>query len=497
TKYNSIKLKIMINYYIAVGYINLDRNNEACIILENLLSDNISLPSITMHCVFTIELLNLYLTTESNFDSIITGISFVEENSKLVSKSESLQIISQILLIKCKLSLLLKDKPIQTMLNWLIEASEIYEYYKTTYRFSHTGYTINSLFGDVYYAFEDYDNALYYHKLSLDLSAIYEVRYVITSHQKLSKDYAALNDYKKAFIHMEKVDTMRSTIQHANLLENYTKVYKEYENFKENEETKNQFFANLSHELKTPINIIYSSIQLLNIFKDTNDFKFKQYYKKHERSVTQNCLRILKLIDNLIDTTKIDSGSFKLSFVNYDIVKLVEDITLSTLPYVEMKKLNIIFDTDIEQLEIKCDPYAIERIMLNLLSNAIKFTNDGGNINVIISIKDAYVCIKVNDDGIGIPHSMRDQIFEKFIQVDNALNRKKEGSGIGLSLVKSLVELHNGRIYINSTRMRGSEFIILLPNVKILENYDNYICNNYSTNTSKVSAEFSDIYELN
>ncbi|MGL5085177.1 MAG: sensor histidine kinase, partial [Clostridium sp.] len=198
-----------------------------------------------------------------------------------------------------------------------------------------------------------------------------------------------------------------------------------------------------------------------------------------------------------IDTTKIDSGSFCLSFVNYDIVKLVEDITLSTLPYIELKKLNIIFDTEIEQLEIKCDPYAIERIILNLLSNAIKFTNDYGNINVLISIKDTYVCIKVNDDGIGIPRSMRDKIFEKFMQVDNALNRKKEGSGIGLSLVKSIVEMHSGRIFIDSTRMRGSEFVILLPNIKTLENYDKSICNSYSPNTAKISAEFSDIYELN
>lgn len=495
-KYNSTFLKIIINYHIAVGYINLDRNNEACIILETILSDNLSSSTNAMNCIFAIELLNLYLKTGSNIDSIISGITFIEEISEPLPRPEELQVRSQLLFIKCELALLLKDTTLDILLNWINEAKEIYDFYKTSYRFSHADYIINNLFGDIYYEFGHYDKALHYHKISLALSAKYEVRYVITAHQKLSKDYAALNNYKKAYIHMEKIDTIRSTIQHANLLENYTKVYTEYEHFKENEETKNQFFANLSHELKTPINIIYSSIQLLNFFKDTDDLKFKQYYKKHERSVTQNCLRILKLIDNLIDTTKIDSGSFNLTFANYDIIKLVEDITLSTLPYIEMKNLNMVFDTEIEQLEIKCDPYAIERIILNLLSNAIKFTNDGGNINVIISLKDTYVCIKVNDDGIGIPHSMRDKIFEKFIQVDNALNRKKEGSGIGLSLVKSIVELHNGRIYINSTRMRGSEFIVLLPNIKITEGLEKLTYTNYVPNTSKISAEFSDIYEL-
>lgn len=496
-KYNLVTLKIMINYFIAVGYIDLNRNNEGCKILENLLSDTLAVPSITMKCIFTLELLNLYITTESNIDYIGKGIDFIQENLILLPQLYRLQFISQLLIIKCRLGLLLNNQSIDTLLNWITKSKEIYTIYKTSYRFSHADYTINSLFGDIYYEFEHYLNALEYHKLALEFSSKYESKYVIYAHQKISKDYAALNNYKEAFINMEKVDKIRSTIQHVNLLDNYTKVYKEYEDFKENEETKNQFFANLSHELKTPINIIYSSIQLLNMFKDTNEDKFKGYYGKHEKSVTHNCLRILKLIDNLIDTTKIDSGSFNLTFVNYDIVKLIEDITLSTLPYIEIKKLNIIFDTEIEQLEIKCDPYAIERIMLNLLSNAIKFTNNGGNINVIISLKDTNVCIKVNDDGIGIPPSMRDQIFDKFIQVDNALNRKKEGSGIGLSLVKSIVELHNGRVYLNSTRMRGSEFIILLPNVKSMEPYDKIICNTYVPNTSKISAEFSDIYELN
>lgn len=95
---------------------------------------------------------------------------------------------------------------------------------------------------------------------------------------------------------------------------------------------------------------------------------------------------MLRLINNLVDITKIDSGYLKLNFINCNIVELVEDITLSVVPYVENKKLSIIFDTMDEEIIIKCDPESIERVMLNLLSNAIKFTSKGGNIIVYIYI---------------------------------------------------------------------------------------------------------------
>lgn len=496
-KYKLTDVKVMITYFIGVGYLDLNRNIEACKIFENLLLNEHEIPTIKMKCIFSLELLNIYIDTKSNIDYIDPLIGFIEKNLILLGNIESIQFKSQLLLIKCRLGLLLKDTSFDVLIDWITESKEIYTTYKSSYKFSHMDCTVESIIGDIYYEFEYYTEALSSHKLALKFSSIYEVKYMISAHKSIAKDYAALNNYEQAFIHMEKVDNMRSTIQHVNLLDNYTKVYKEFEHLKEHEETKSQFFANLSHELKTPINIIYSSIQLLSLLKSNNDDTFKKYYVKHEKSVNQNCLRILKLIDNLIDTTKIDSGSFNLNFANFNIVKLIEDITLSTLPYVEIKKLTLTFDTEIEELDIQCDPYAIERIMLNLLSNAIKFTYEGGSINVLISLKGNNVCIKVNDDGIGIAPSMKEKIFEKFIQIDSSLNRKKEGSGIGLSLVKSLVELHNGRVNLNTDRMRGSEFIVLLPNIKCTTDTNTSIVNNYFSNSEKISAEFSDIYELN
>ncbi|MGU9027632.1 PAS domain-containing sensor histidine kinase [Clostridium perfringens] len=268
-----------------------------------------------------------------------------------------------------------------------------------------------------------------------------------------------------------------------------------FEEIKQYDKVRSEFFANLSHELRTPINIIYSCIQLLNTSKK-NKANFANLYDKYEKTLKQNCFRMLRLVNNLIDITKIDSGFIKMDFINYDIIKLTEDITMSVIPYVESKNIDIIFDTDYEELEIRCDPDKIERIILNLLSNAIKFTEPGGKIEVSIFADEAWVDIRVKDTGIGIPSHMKEFIFERFIQNDKSLNRNKEGSGIGLSLVKSLVELHEGKVFLRESNESGSEFSILLPNVKL----ENDVCENgsldYKTEVEKISIEFADIYEI-
>ena len=203
-------------------------------------------------------------------------------------------------------------------------------------------------------------------------------------------------------------------------------------------------------------------------------------------------------MNNLVDMTKIDSGYMKLIFINCEIVSLVEDITLSIIPYVESKNINIVFDTYIEELEIRCDPESMERVILNLLSNAIKFTNNDGNISVIVEADDKYVFIRVKDDGIGISKDIREDIFNRFVQEDKSLNRKNEGSGIGLALVKSLVELHDGEVYLEDVS-EGSEFVVKLPNIKINEEVNNHnrvMDVESKPLVQKINIEFSDIYEL-
>ncbi|EKQ57356.1 MULTISPECIES: PAS domain-containing hybrid sensor histidine kinase/response regulator [unclassified Clostridium] len=267
---------------------------------------------------------------------------------------------------------------------------------------------------------------------------------------------------------------------------------------KEADRIKTEFFANMSHELRTPINVIFSAVQMEEIMlKDYLSENISIDKFKYINMMKQNCYRILRLIDNLIDITKIDNNYFEISKSNHDIINLVENITLSVVDYIQNKGISITFDTDVEERIIACDPEKIERIILNLLSNAVKFTPSGGNIIVKIENNTNDICIRVKDTGKGIPKNKLDSIFERFVQVDKSLTRTHEGSGIGLSIVKKLIELHGGKISVISKEGQGTEFIMYIP-CKLVESEacDKSVCNTQIGKSfiEKINIEFSDIY---
>ncbi|WP_051541676.1 MASE3 domain-containing sensor histidine kinase [Clostridium lundense] len=262
------------------------------------------------------------------------------------------------------------------------------------------------------------------------------------------------------------------------------------------ETIRNEFFANISHELRTPVNVIYSALQLEEIY-----FNKKEYdkVKKNNKVVKQNCMRLLRLINNLIDITKIEAGFFKPVLRYNNIVELVENIVLSIVVYVESRNMNIIFDTELEEMYVNCDGDLIERIMLNLLSNSIKYGKSQGCIYVnIYNDSEGLVSISVKDNGIGIPKDKQDKLFQRFTRIDKAFTRTCEGSGIGLSLVKSLVEIQNGIIELNSEEDVGTEIIVKFPMVQVEQEkcilIDEGSC--MDNIVKKVNIEFSDIYEL-
>ncbi|HSQ90377.1 MASE3 domain-containing sensor histidine kinase [Romboutsia sp.] len=258
---------------------------------------------------------------------------------------------------------------------------------------------------------------------------------------------------------------------------------------KENEKLKTEFFANLSHEIRTPINVIYSALQVLEL--NSKD----EFTKKYNAIIKQNCCRLLRLVNNIIDSTKIDDGFLKLNLTCNNIVSVVENIGLSVSNYIELHDMTLIFDTDVEEKYLNFDLDAIERIILNLISNAVKFRRENGTININIFDKGNSIIICVKDDGIGISAEQQSFIFEKFKQVDKSFTRNTEGSGIGLSLVKSLVELHKGTITLKSKEGVGSEFIIELPIFAVsqhcVKNNDEIFQSNI---IEKINIEFSDIY---
>lgn len=285
------------------------------------------------------------------------------------------------------------------------------------------------------------------------------------------------------------------TIQKINAAKNMVDAKKRYDELLISDKVRTEFFANFSHEIRTLLNVILSGLQLLDIYKDNGKLKFTN--KEDEVKlvyIRQNGFRLLKLINNLIDMTKIDSGFYNIELEVKNVVEVVEDITMSVVEHASARGISIIFDTNEEEVYMPLDSEKLDRIILNLLSNAIKFTPRGGSIYVTLECSDNSISVSVKDTGIGIPKDKQRSIFERFTQVKNEKAKNIEGSGIGLSLVKSLVELLDGSIILKSEPNKGCEFIFTLPIKEFNKtDIDTHISQNITDNSEKLMIEFSDI----
>ncbi|MCR8745208.1 PAS domain-containing sensor histidine kinase [Romboutsia lituseburensis] len=255
---------------------------------------------------------------------------------------------------------------------------------------------------------------------------------------------------------------------------------------------KAEFLANVANDIKRPINTIFETNKILYLNKEKYE---SDYIDNYTRLVKQNCYRLMRLLDNIQQIGHLENGTYKMDIKKYDLINLTTDIVEKTKRYTDEKGLSIYFKSDTNKKIMAIDKEKIEKILLNLLSNSIKFTPKGGNINIIITCKKDEVYITVADTGEGIPEDKLDIIFENFEQVDRTLSRGAEGSGIGLSLVKKLADVHNAEIAVNSKINKGSEFILILKESaeadKLLEKIDSGY--DFSDN-EKIDIEFSDIY---
>ena len=236
-----------------------------------------------------------------------------------------------------------------------------------------------------------------------------------------------------------------------------------YEKLINQEKKKNNYFINLSHELRTPLNVILSIEQLITALNKKDDHINKERLNNYMDALRGNSKRLLKLINDIIDTTKIEAGMYRLDITNNDIVYLVEELALSMKDFIESKGIELIIDPEIEEKVIECDTGEIEKCIVNILGNAAKFTDYGGRIEIIINEEDRFVNIKIRDNGIGIDENDIEAIFDRFGQAYNKKTEEFGGSGIGLSLSKQIIELHNGELLVNSKLGEGSEFIMRLP----------------------------------
>lgn len=232
----------------------------------------------------------------------------------------------------------------------------------------------------------------------------------------------------------------------------------------EADKIKNEFLANMSHELRTPLNAIigFSEALNLNIFGELNE-KQAEYIN----DIHSSGLHLLRMINDLLDLSKIESGKMQLNSELFNVNNALEEAVSIIKSLADRKNIDLKLNLKKKNIKITADKRKFQQILYNLLSNAIKFTAENGDISVNLADKKDKIEISVQDNGIGIPQEFHQKIFEKFQQVENSISKKTGNTGLGLTITKELIELHGGKIRVESEKDKGSNFIFTLPKEQI------------------------------
>ena len=245
---------------------------------------------------------------------------------------------------------------------------------------------------------------------------------------------------------------------------------KESTKIKELEQLKSHFFSNISHEFRTPLTLILGPLeQIIDKINDGN-------IKRQLQIVNRNASGLLHLINQLLDISKLESGKLTLHLEYKDIMLDIDTIAEQFEILVKQKGIHFEVKKSIDVLIMQYDPKKMEMILNNLLSNAIKFTPKGGAVKLEAFINKDEVnnelnklTVSISDTGIGISKKSLPHIFERFYQEDSSVGKEYEGTGVGLSLTKEMIELHQGSVSVNSIKEKGSTFTIEIPVITSIE----------------------------
>ena len=221
-------------------------------------------------------------------------------------------------------------------------------------------------------------------------------------------------------------------------------------------EAKLKFFMNISHEIRTPMTLIITP--LLSLMKQDNDPQRHNVYL----TIKRNAERILNLINQMMDLRKIDKGMMQMRMQETNLIGFTEDIHNMFKHQAESKQITLSFEHDTDRLPVWIDRKNFDKVIFNILSNAFKFTPAGGKINIKVTHDQQNATIAISDNGEKIPEDKLDRIFERFYQTPSSTNDRNFGTGIGLDLTRSLVELHYGVIKAHNLE-QGCEFIVSIP----------------------------------
>lgn len=264
-------------------------------------------------------------------------------------------------------------------------------------------------------------------------------------------------------------------------------------------EAKLQFFINISHEIRTPLTLIINPLEKL--IANCHDSELGKSYMM----IYRNSQRILLLINQLMDIRKIDKGQMNLKLRETDLVGFIDDVVTTFSYLAQNKHITLTFQHQDNRLSAWLDLHNFDKVLMNLLSNAFKYTPEGGNVTISLTTGEdeeaylplkKYIEIKVSDTGIGLDDQQIERIFDRFYQINNDITRNQAGTGVGLHLTRSLVELHHGTIIArNRTDVQGSEFIIRIPQgsdhlkMEELEQPDTTTSENNPTITTTTTSE--------
>ncbi len=222
--------------------------------------------------------------------------------------------------------------------------------------------------------------------------------------------------------------------------------------------TKTAFFSNVSHEFRTPLTLILGPIEELLLQRDL----LHSTILKPIESIHRNALRLLKLVNNLLNFSRVEAGRTKASYQEVNLGELTTDLASSFRSIIERAGMQLNVTCKPIKESVYVDPNMWEQIILNLISNAFKYTLTG-SISITLEAQEEWVILKVSDTGVGIPENELPHMFERFHRVENSSGRSHEGTGIGLSLINELVQLHKGNISVESIVDKGSIFTIEIP----------------------------------
>ena len=223
---------------------------------------------------------------------------------------------------------------------------------------------------------------------------------------------------------------------------------------------KSDFLARMSHELRTPLNVIMGFSELM---LDQVPGEINEEQRQCLDDVLTSSRHLLGLINEVLDLSKVEAGKVEVRVKDIALSELVESVTSAMTAVLSQRKQSLDVDLEKELPLVYADEARLRQVFFNLLSNASNFTPDGGKIRIGALRKDGFCQITVSDNGIGVKKEDLKQIFEPFYQADNAVTRERKGTGLGLALVKEIVEMHGGQIWVESEYGRGSDFIFTLP----------------------------------